>query len=152
MTSAGKQRRLRNLLIIPGFQGRIAFFIFLAGFICAALNAYLYYNYVVESYDFILRHSSLPQTLIDDRYRDLFKFGLVLGVATLLIIVIIAIWALFTTHRAAGAIYHIKRVIEEVGSGNTQARVRLRAKDEFQDVAEAFNRMMDELQKGKPGA
>ena len=151
MMNPKSQRRLRNILIIPGFQGRIAFFIFVAGFVCAALNAYLYYSYVVESYDFILKHSSLPQTLIDDRYRDLFRFGVALAVATLLIIVIIAIWALVTTHRAAGAIYHIKRVMEEVRSGNAQARVHLRAKDEFQDVAESFNQMMDELQKGRAG-
>jgi nitrogen fixation/metabolism regulation signal transduction histidine kinase len=147
MTDPKQQRRLKNILIIPGFQGRIAFFIFFAGLACAALNAYLYYSYVVESYDFILRHSSLSQELIDNRYRDLFQFGVALGIATLLIIVLIAIWALFMTHRAAGAVYHIKRVIEEIKSGNTGARVHLRAKDEFQDVAEAFNGMMDELQK-----
>jgi HAMP domain-containing protein len=151
MTNPKQKRSLKNLLIVPGFQGKIAFFVFLGGIVCAALNAYLYYSYVVESYDFILRHSSLPQELIDNRYRDLFQFGAALGIVTLLIMLIIAIWALFVTHRAAGSMYHIRRVIEEIRSGNSKARVHLRAKDEFQDVADAFNQLMDEMTKSSKG-
>jgi nitrogen fixation/metabolism regulation signal transduction histidine kinase len=151
MMDPKKQRSLKNLLIMPGFQGRIAFFIVLAGFVCAALNAYLYYNYVVDSYDFILKHSSLPQSLIDDRYRDLRNFGLALGLATLVIMLMIATWATVVTHRAAGAVYHMRRVMEEIRSGNTKQRVHLREKDEFQDVAQSFNQMMDDLQKDRAG-
>jgi nitrogen fixation/metabolism regulation signal transduction histidine kinase len=70
-----------------------------------------------------------------------------LGLITLLITLIIATWALFITHRAAGSVYLIKRVIDEIRSGNIKERVHLRPKDEFQDVAKAFNQMMNELQK-----
>jgi HAMP domain-containing protein len=149
MTSPKKQRRLVNLLINPRFQGRVAFVVFFAGFGCAAINAYLYYSYVVGSYEFILKYSSLSQALVDERYRDLYNFALALGLATLLIIVVIAIWAVFVTHRAAGAVHHLKLVIDDIRAGNVQARVHLRQKDEFQDVAVSFNQMMDELQKGK---
>ena len=151
MTNPRKARRLRNLLILPGFQGRVAFFVFFGGFACAAINAYLYYSYVVDSYEFILKYSSLPQELIDSRYLDLFNFALALGLVTLLIVLLIAAWAVVMTHRAAGAIYHIKRVVDEVRSGNTQARVHLRPKDEFQDLAASLNQMIDELQKAKAG-
>jgi HAMP domain-containing protein len=53
------------------------------------------------------------------------------------------------THRAAGSVYHIKRVIDEIRSGNIKELVHLRPKDEFQDVAKSFNQIMDELQKEK---
>jgi HAMP domain-containing protein len=89
----------------------------------------------------------LPKDLVSDRYRDLFNFGVALGLATLLIVAIVAVWALVLTHRAAGSVYHIKRVIEEIRSGNIKERIHLRPKDEFQDVAKSFNEMMDELQK-----
>ncbi len=125
----------------------MTFFIFFVGFVCTAVNAYLYYSYVVDSYEFIFRYSSLPQEFIDQRYRDLLNFGLSLCLVTLLIILMIAVWALFVTHRAAGAVYHMARVIEAIRSGNTKERIHLREKDEFQDVANAFNQMMDELQK-----
>ena len=147
MMDPKKQRSLKNILIIPGFQSRMIFFIILAGFACTALNAYLYYAYVVDSYDFILKYSSLSKELIADRYRDLYNFGLSLSLATVLIVLIIAILALFVTHRAAGSVYHMKRVINEIRSGNIKARVHLRPKDEFQDVARSFNEMMDKLQK-----
>jgi nitrogen fixation/metabolism regulation signal transduction histidine kinase len=147
MTKRKNQRSLRNILIIPGFQGKIAFFILFAGLVCTALNAYLYYSYVVDSYEFIFRYSSLPQEFIDERYRDLFNFGVSLCLVTLLIILMIATWALFMTHRAAGAVYHMARAIEAIRSGNTKERIHLREKDEFQNVAKSFNQMMDELQK-----
>jgi len=130
---------------MPGFQGRMIFFVLLTGIFSTALNGYLYYAYVVDSYDLILRYSSLSQDLRDQRYQDLLVFGASLGVATLAATLAVAIWALFATHRAAGSVYHIKRVLDEIRSGNTSARVRLREKDEFQDLARSFNEMMDGL-------
>jgi len=146
MANPKKQRSKRNLLIMPGFQGRMILFIILAGFSCTILNGYLYYSYVVDSYAFILKNSTLSQDLIDLRYRDLYVFGLSLGGATLLVTIVIAIWALVITHRAAGSVYHARRVIEEIRAGNPKARIHLRAKDEFRDLANSFNQMMDELQ------
>lgn len=147
MTGSREQRSKKNILVMPGFQGRMIFLIILAGFVCTVLNAYLYYSYVVDSYDFIFKYSSLPPELVDARYRDLFIFGAFLALANFLVILVIAIWALFITHRTAGSVYHMKRVIDEIASGNVKERVHLREKDEFQDVAKSFNLMMDELQK-----
>jgi HAMP domain-containing protein len=132
---------------MTGFQGRVFFFIVLAGFVSMTLNGYLYYSYVADSYGFILRHSSLPQDVIDDRYRELFVLWVSLTLISLLIILIIATWTLFLTHRAAGPVYHMKRVINEIRAGNANVRVHLRKKDEFQDLATSFNDMMDELQR-----
>lgn len=140
-----KQRSLKRVLIIPSFQGQVVLFILAAGLACAALNGYLYYMYVVDSYDFIFRYTALPKDLIDERYGDLLQIGLGLFVLTLLLILMIAVSVLVITHRAAGAVYHMKRVIEEIRAGNIDARVHLRDKDQFKDVADAFNHMMDEL-------
>jgi len=147
MLDAKKQRSKKNLLIRPGFQGRIILFVVLAGLISTLVNGYLYHSYVVGSYDFILKYSTLPPELIANRYHDLYIFGLSLAGITLLITLVIAVWSLFVTHRAAGAVYHIKKVIEDIRAGNATARVHLREKDEFQDLASSFNQMMDELQK-----
>lgn len=147
MTEKKQQRRTKNVFIMPDFQGRMILFVLLTGFVCMALNGYLYYQYVVDSYDFILGHSNLPQDLKEQRYSDLLVFGTSLGVATLAATFAVAVWALFATHRAAGSVYHLKRVIEEIRAGNVDARVRLREKDEFQDVARSFNEMMDQLRK-----
>ena len=125
----------------------MVFFIILGGFVCTVFNAYLYYNYIVDSYEFIFKFSNLSQDIINDRYKDLYHFGIILILATLMIILIIAAWGLLITHRAADSVYHIKRVIEEIKAGNTQERIRLRKKDEFHEVADAFNQLLDELNK-----
>jgi len=147
MRDSRNQRSKRNLWIIPSFQGRIVSLILLLGFVCAAANGYLYYAYVDDSYDFILKYSSLSQELIDERHRDLLVFGVSLGLATLLMTLVIVALALVITHRAAESIYHIKSVIEEIRSGNAKERIHLKEKDEFHDLANSFNQMMDELQK-----
>lgn len=147
MMDAKNQRSKKNLYIDPGFQGRMMFCIIFVGFLGAAVNGYLYYTYVDDSYNFILKFSSLSQELINERHRDLLIFGVLLGLTNLLITLVIAAWALVITHRAAGSAYHIKRVIEAIRAGNIQERVHLRKKDEYQDLAESFNQMMDELQK-----
>ena len=147
MMDTRNQRSKKNLFIDPGFQGRMIFLIIILGFVCAVFNGYYYYSYVDDSYDFILKYSTLSQELIDERHRDLLVFGVLLGLGTLLITLVVAGWALVITHRAAGSVYGVKRVIEEIRSGNIQARVQLREKDEYQDLASSFNQMMDELQK-----
>ena len=133
---------------MPRFQGRLVMLILGVGFGCALLNGYLYYSYVDDSYAFIFQYSKLSQDLIDQRHRDLLIFGIALAIATLLITLIIAAWALVLTHRAAGSVYHVLKVIEEIRSGKVEQRVHLRKKDDFQDLADAFNRLMDELDPG----
>ena len=141
-----QQRSLKNLLIIPHFQGSMVFFMILAGFICTIFNAILYYRYVVDSYKLIFKFSSLTEDFIEARYIDLYDFGLILCVVTLIITLAIALWGLFVTHRAAGSAYHFKQVFMQIKSGDSDARVYLRKKDEFRDIADEFNSMMDSLQ------
>jgi methyl-accepting chemotaxis protein len=147
MAQQENHRKLKNILIIPGFQGRLALFILFTGFACAAVNAFLYYSYVVDSYDFIFKYSNLPQEFIDERYRDLLHFGVSLCLIMVSIMLMIAVWTLFVTHRAAGSVYHMAKVFEAIRAGNTTQRIHLREKDEFQEAARSFNQMMDELQK-----
>jgi HAMP domain-containing protein len=59
---------------------------------------------------------------------------------------VMALMGVLLSHRTAGPLYHFKRVFDEIRSGNPKQRVRLRPKDEFQDVAKSFNDMMDSLQ------
>lgn len=142
-----KQRRIiRNILVMPLFQGRVVLLVVLAGLACTAVTGFLFYFYIVDSYDFLIQHSTLSLELEDQRYDDLAHYGLSLAVATLLANLAIAIWSLLATHRTAGAIYHLQSVIWEIKRGDLNARVHLRRKDDFQDLANSFNEMMDQLQ------
>ncbi len=63
-------------------------------------------------------------------------------------ILIVAAPMVFFTHRIAGASFRIKKDLELVRKGQLSKRIRLRTKDELQDVAESLNLTLDEL-KGK---
>ncbi len=147
MRQSRHERKAKNLLLDWGFQGGILLLIVVSGMLCIATTAYLSHAYVADSYAFILKHSSLPQELVSARYTDLYKFLLSLSLLNGVIVLVVAGWALLLTHRAAGSIFHMKRVIADIRAGNPAARISLREKDEFQDLARAFNEMMDELQK-----
>ena len=140
------KRSKKNLWLMPGFQGRLLLLFIFCGLTCAFVNGYLYYSYVDASYAFILRYSTLSQDLIAQRHMDLLIFSVALAAGSLVITLILAVWALVLTHRAAGAVYAVKKVIGEIRAGDPTRRVHLRKKDEFKDLAAAFNEMMDELQ------
>jgi methyl-accepting chemotaxis protein len=57
-----------------------------------------------------------------------------------------SVFSLWRTHKVAGPIIKITRHIREVGAGNFSTRIKLRAKDELQGLAEAFNTMTESLQ------
>lgn len=152
MTGSKENRSKKSLLLDPRFQGRIVALICLAGFLCIGITGSLYYWYVVDSYDFILRYANLPSEVIDERYRDLYRLWVWLSLLNLLVILVVATWALVATHRAAGSVYHMNRVIIEVNAGNSAARIHLRQKDEFQALARSLNAMLDEMQKARLAA
>lgn len=58
------------------------------------------------------------------------------------------VMAMFLSHRIVGPIYAIKRSLEYIGSGRlSEARVKLRTDDEFQEVGELINKTVDLLEK-----
>lgn len=49
------------------------------------------------------------------------------------------LFALYMTHYIAGPLYRFEKTFEELKGGNLNLQIRLRKRDEFQDVARAFN-------------
>lgn len=53
------------------------------------------------------------------------------------------------SHRVAGPIYRLEKTIEEFLKGNFKERMRLRKKDEFQEIATFINRLAEFLETSK---
>lgn len=151
MSQAGNQRSQKTVFRLSGFRGRLVSVIVTLGFLCIVLNAVLFYAYVLESYGFILRHSTLGPELAEERYGELYGIALALGLLSVAMVAVVAVWTLFITHRVAGPIYHLEKVIEQIRAGNEDQRLNLRRKDEFQEMARAFNQLVDELQQKRSG-
>ena len=84
--------------------------------------------------------------IMESLEEDLKNFAFTLLMLSLLAFCGLAYYLLVITHRAAGAAYHIHRVIKEIQNGKLTSRVHLREKDEYQELAESFNALMDQMQ------
>jgi nitrogen fixation/metabolism regulation signal transduction histidine kinase len=67
-------------------------------------------------------------------------FALVGGMT--LMVVLIGLLGIYFTHKVAGPIYKMKRLLKQVGQGNLKVEARLRKGDELQDFFDAFTQMV----------
>ena len=76
--------------------------------------------------------------------------GLLLGglITTVIIAISASIVVILMTHRIAGPMYRFEKYIREVGSGKLCPDLRIRKKDQFQNMVDALNKMTDDLKLG----
>ena len=67
-------------------------------------------------------------------------WSLVGGLA--LMVALIGLMGIYFTHKVAGPIYKMKRLLKQVGQGNLRVDARLRKGDELQDFFDAFTQMV----------
>lgn len=78
-------------------------------------------------------------------FPGLISGGLLVAVITALLATIVVI---LMTHRIAGPMYRFEKYIKEVGSGKLYSDLKIRKKDQFQNMVEALNKMTDDLKLG----
>jgi nitrogen fixation/metabolism regulation signal transduction histidine kinase len=62
-----------------------------------------------------------------------------------LMVVLIGLLGIYFTHKVAGPVYKMRRLLAQVGKGNLHIDERLRKGDELQDFFEAFTQMVSGL-------
>ena len=129
----------RNLLINPHYQLRaLALPTLLSVGTVTVLLFALFRVMLASSLDTSSAAASLWQTQ-ESRWL-LNSLAGAFGFAALLVFV-----GVLETHRAAGAIFKMQRHLNRVADGKLDSKVFLRKHDHFQDVADDFNRMVDNL-------
>jgi methyl-accepting chemotaxis protein len=82
--------------------------------------------------------------------RHVEQLILTLSIAVVVYVVVLLVVATLLTSRIVGPLFALKRGMESLANGDWEsARVRLRENDEFQDVAEAFNKAIDKIQSSR---
>jgi methyl-accepting chemotaxis protein len=95
------------------------------------------------------RESEAHDRVIADQQRALLQrqkgmlVSLVGGLA--LMVVAIGLFGIYFTHKVAGPVFKMKRLLRRVGEGNLVVEEQLRKKDELQDFFDAFTRMVGQL-------
>jgi nitrogen fixation/metabolism regulation signal transduction histidine kinase len=79
------------------------------------------------------------------RNQTVVIWSLVGGLAVM--VVLIGLLGIYFTHKVAGPIFKMKKMLRQVGEGHLSVDARLRKGDELQDFFEAFTEMLANLRK-----
>jgi nitrogen fixation/metabolism regulation signal transduction histidine kinase len=82
----------------------------------------------------------------DLRRQQTYMFGVLITLLSLLVVGI-GVAGIIVTHRVAGPVYKMKRLLGYVGDGHLMLTEKLRKGDELQHFFDAFEKMVDSLRK-----
>ena len=88
------------------------------------------------------RYPVLIQPLYDNLLPIMTSFAYKLALYILCVVVISAL----VSHNMAGPVYRFEQVCKAIAKGDYSQRVHLRKGDQFMDLQDAFNQMMDKIQ------
>ncbi|MFA5780108.1 MAG: methyl-accepting chemotaxis protein [Elusimicrobiota bacterium] len=73
----------------------------------------------------------------------------VVGITLIVSIFITGIFVLFYSHKIAGPVCKITKCLEQMEKGQTLEKINLRESDEFRELAEAYNKAVENMKTSK---
>jgi methyl-accepting chemotaxis protein len=100
---------------------------------------YLVSNQAVSA-EFFRAHKTISST------GELLRRGTLIGAAALVVVVLaLAVWSFRLTHRIVRPVHTLHRALDALVDGDLGVRVELHRDDEFREVGDALNRLVDEF-------
>lgn len=136
----------RNYFIDKDFQTEfILKFCGLVALGCAVFGAILY----IFSRSTLTTSFENSRLVVKSTADYLFPGLLFAGIIVALVMAIASsIVVILMTHRVAGPIYRFEKYAQELGSGKLNSDLRIRKKDQFQNLVKSFNKMTHDLKSG----
>jgi signal peptidase II len=133
------RRKLKNYILVnPRFQLRYLLWIVLTGAGILIFYSLLLYLLVKQVY--------LSVGGEEFARVELQRITIRLALVSMSFVAIIGCIIIVLSHRTAGALYAFQKVFNGIREGNLDLRIQLRKNDDFPEVAQTFNKMMDEIQ------
>jgi len=129
----------------PGHRARqLRWVVPLGAFLLVAVLATLAIQYRVSNHEvgteFFRAHKTISHT------GELLQRGLVIGSAVLVLLVLgVTLWAFRVTHRIVRPVHTMHRALDALAAGDLGVRVELHRHDEFREVGETLNRLVEEF-------
>lgn len=117
----------------------------LTGMLFAVASFSLLFNYIQKSYAFLTHNVVLPESVQNQLLSDLHGVLIRVGFFAAIFIILTMMLGLFMSHKTAGPLYQLARVIIEIRGGKRDARIRFRPDDDYKELGLLFNQMMDEI-------
>ncbi|HVN85203.1 MAG TPA: methyl-accepting chemotaxis protein [Candidatus Binatia bacterium] len=129
----------------PGHRGRqLRWILPLMVCVLAAVFATLAIQYRVSDQavtrEFFRAHKTISHT------GELLERGVLIGGGVLLALVVaLAVWAFRVTHRIVRPVHTMHRALDALAAGDLGVRVELHRDDEFREVGDSLNRLVEEF-------
>jgi methyl-accepting chemotaxis protein len=133
----------RNLFIQKRFQSRFilgAFVVILLAGLSSALLVYWLGTDDLRAQS-LSAHANLAEA--SDRLGLSIAIGNVVSILVAGAVAVISV--LYASHKIAGPLYRFEKLCEEIGDGNLNCAINLRAKDQLHALADAFAAMVEKL-------
>jgi methyl-accepting chemotaxis protein len=137
------KHKRRNFFIKKELQGRyiLSFFIFVV--LGSIMYAAIFSMLTADSFTIVYKDNNLtlgktPYILLAEMLKANWILILSGGVAGVII-------AMFLTHRFAGPLFKLERVVREMAAGNLSVDTTLRKRDEGKELAELINLLKETL-------
>ena len=148
------KRRMRNYLLVPGFQLKYTGAVVLVTILVTAIvGAWLGYKAYLYSHG--MTEIMVMQGSVDDASHELLMeqaaeadrdviMQIIVGILILVAVLAVSlgITGIFITHRVVGPVYKLKLLFKKVKRGNLNIRVGFRKGDELTDLGDAFRDML----------
>ncbi len=134
-------RRRTRLFILRRFQIRYITLILMFMFATAIMTGFTVYYTTWVMFGEKLA-AVYPQGLLLDIVQ---KVNTVLVLRLLFVTPLVILIALVLSHRIAGPIYRIQRFVKKLNAGEYADKLKLREKDELQDIAASLNGLVGKL-------
>ena len=147
LASQTPKRQFKNYFIHSKFQTGVLVRLLLMALVVVVVNFQVFRVVSEEAIRIVDGYVHLDPAVRLSLNQEFAWIGMLIVGLSALITLIFCGATIIVSHRAAGPMYRFRKVFEAIDSASSQERIRLRAKDDFQDVAEAFNLMMDRIGK-----
>ena len=139
-------KRRKQYFIKKRLQFKYLLFVFsamlLPTLVCGTALYYLIWQTVAAEV-------AVPEAIAESLIPALEKVNMILLITLPIIFVVMLLLAIIISHRIAGPIYRIEKELAEISKGDYSRRIKLRSRDELQEIAEGVNSLLDVLKKNE---
>jgi signal transduction histidine kinase len=111
------------------------------------MNSLVFYTFTKENYKILVDLSPMEDAVKHQLYLELNQIILLLTAASTASLILFGLLAIYLSHKTAGPLYRLKKEFKEIHSGKRGNKIFLREGDDFQEVMDDFNQVIDYLNK-----
>jgi len=105
---------------------------------------------IAQIYTYYSIHTILPGLYSQRMASDLAAIQQKLFIGSIVYILFIAVFSIFVSHKIAGPVYKMEKIIREVlTSGDFSKKIWLRKGDELTGLAQVLNELFEKIKKGE---